>query len=114
MGWAVTKDGPALWQVPTPRDYKNSNKSQYIVCLIVFNIQACRDLLILILHFQSPIDIFESDFIIQTFAPFVRGCKGSCEDYGYLVGALALSATGVSDSDTQLCRSLANSEYEHL
>lgn len=47
---------------------------------------------------QRPVDIFESDFIIQTFAPFVRGCKDSCEDYGYLLGALALSATGVCDT----------------
>ena len=45
---------------------------------------------------QPPVDIFESDFIIEVFSPFVKGCKDSCVDYGYLIGALALSAAGVS------------------
>ena len=47
---------------------------------------------------QRPVDIFESDFIIAVFAPFVKWCKDSSVDYGYLVGALALSAAGVREA----------------
>jgi hypothetical protein len=91
--WAVRKDGPAIFRVPTPEDCKVHPKSpQYIV--------RCNTASILILLFiicvQAPVDIFESTFVIQTFAPFVKGCRDSCEDYGYLVGALALSAAAVS------------------
>jgi hypothetical protein len=90
--WAVTKGGPALWRVPTPRGAKHN--SEYIVGFLIFDNAHIRSLAFS--TSQGPVDIFESEFIIQTFAPFVKGCKGSCEDYGYLVGALALSATGVS------------------
>ena len=50
-----------------------------------------------IIFAQPPVDIFESDFIIQVFVLFVKGCKGSSVDYGHLLGALALSAAGVSN-----------------
>jgi hypothetical protein len=89
--WVVRNDGPALWQVLTPKDCTHGQKSaQYIVCLIVFDFSPTNT------FHTAPINIFDSKFIIQTFVPFVKGCKGSCKDYGYLLGALALLATGVS------------------
>jgi hypothetical protein len=36
----------------------------------------------------------------QVFFPFVKGCKDSCANYGYVIGALALSAAGVSKTVT--------------
>ena len=93
--WAVKNNGLALWRVPTPENCRHGpQSSKYIVRLATLT--AFDDAHIRTSCTQAPVDIFESNFIIQVFAPFVKGCKESCVDYGYLIGALALSAAAVS------------------
>jgi hypothetical protein len=45
---------------------------------------------------QPPENLFHSEFVIAIFGRYVKWCKGSCHDYGHLVGALAMTAAGVS------------------
>ncbi|KAI0244949.1 hypothetical protein BJV78DRAFT_1092706, partial [Lactifluus subvellereus] len=73
--WATRGDGPALFGIPTPINCNlNKGDDRYI----------------------EPDDIFESKFIIQLLTPFLKSCKGSCQNHGCPVGALALAATAVS------------------
>lgn len=105
--WAVRGDGPALWRVPTPRDCECDPKSdRYIVRCYALTTARTTDLenyICVCWHCQDPIDVFESEFIVKTFAPFVKACKGSCADYGHLVGALAMSAAAVSGASNHDC-----------
>jgi hypothetical protein len=45
---------------------------------------------------QAPKDLFESQFVIELLAPFLKWCKDSRINHGNPNGAVAMAATGVS------------------
>jgi len=55
---------------------------------------------------QAPKDLFESQFVIDLLAPFLKWCKGSRIDHGKPNGAVAMAATGVSKQPVANCIAL--------
>jgi hypothetical protein len=89
--WAIRTDGPMVWQTPTPADCTvNSVSPGYIVCPLFYDLQPLSNELI-----QKPENIFESTFMVALLTPFVKSFQGSCHNYGYPKGALALGAAAV-------------------
>ncbi|KIM80299.1 hypothetical protein PILCRDRAFT_49899, partial [Piloderma croceum F 1598] len=69
--WATRKDGPGVWRVPTPIDCVVPSESP---------------------DYIAPKDLFESQFVIELLAPFLKWCKGSHVKPN---GAVAMAATGI-------------------
>ena len=90
--WAVRGNGPALFGKPTPINCTlKKGEDGYIVSpdFLCF-VPSTHDI-----PSQEEDDIFESKFIIQLLALFLRSGQGSCHDYGHPVGALGMAAAGV-------------------
>jgi hypothetical protein len=91
--WAVRGNGPALFGKPTPLSCTVPRGSEgYIVSLLSFWDSVHWQLIIL----QKPEGIFESTFIISLLCQYLKWCKGSCNNYGQPIGALAMAAMAVS------------------
>ncbi|KAJ6526084.1 hypothetical protein B0H19DRAFT_1275936 [Mycena capillaripes] len=70
--YALQPDGPMLYLVPAPM---NTKKGQP--------------------RYTAPEGFCESDFFIDAFSPFVKKTVGSKKDYGYLFGAVGMTAAAL-------------------
>jgi len=78
--------------VPTPIDCVVPSESpDYIV-----SGQYCLLCILRVTFCKAPKDLFESQFVIELLAPFLKWCNGSRVDHGKPNGAVAMAATGVS------------------
>ncbi|KAF8200519.1 hypothetical protein K438DRAFT_1819271 [Mycena galopus ATCC 62051] len=70
--WALRDDGVGIWGTPAPQGVKQSEPG-----------------------YTKPEDVFTSDHVIATYAPFVKAATGTVHDYGNTGAALALALTGL-------------------
>ncbi|KAJ6543090.1 hypothetical protein B0H19DRAFT_1239222 [Mycena capillaripes] len=70
--YALQPDGPMLYLVPAPMNTKQGQP-----------------------RYTAPEGFCESDFFIDAFSPFVKKTVGSKKDYGYLFGAVGMTAAAL-------------------
>ncbi|KAF9528313.1 hypothetical protein CPB83DRAFT_907020 [Crepidotus variabilis] len=77
VAYALHAFGPAFWSVPKTRKADGEVDDA-----------------------SRPQGLYESDLFIQTIAPIVTGTKGSCGDYGELIGAIGLGGAALERAFT--------------
>ncbi|KAG5650966.1 hypothetical protein H0H81_010388 [Sphagnurus paluster] len=93
--WALRRNGPALFKLPTPEECTVDKKDpNYIVSSGFIRVSVhCTGLINTI---QKPYGLYESSFVIKTMAPILKVMQNTLGGYGEPAGAIGLAAAAVS------------------